>query len=280
MTTDDFREQSRQTWDAVAPGWEARDAFLEANMGVLSEWIVTRVAPTPGDIVLDLGAGPGDLGHRFADLVAPHGTVISTDFSARMVDVARRLGTDRGLTIVEYRQLDAEDMALDDDSVDAIVARAVLMLVSDPVAAFAESRRVLRPGGSLAFTVFSTADRNPWAAIPAAGLVRAGHLERPRAGAPGVFSLGDAERLRHLVADAGFTDIEIDEVDVAFHYRNADDAWNAIGELNGPLAATIADLTDDERATTRRAVLDGYQPFRHPDGSFPVPGHAVAVHAR
>ena len=83
-----------------------------------------------------------------------------------MVDVARRNGEARGLSNVEYRVLDAERMDLDDDSVDGVVCRWGYMLMADPAAALGETRRVLRDGGPLAFAVWMTPDRNPWAAVP------------------------------------------------------------------------------------------------------------------
>lgn len=81
-------------------------------------------------------------------------------------------------------------MDLEDDSVDAVVCRSVFMLVGDPAAALREARRGLRPGGSLAFTVFTTPNNNPWAAVPAAVLVQRGHLAPPQPGGPGVEGFG------------------------------------------------------------------------------------------
>jgi len=92
MDLDAFRAQSRKTWDSTAAGWEARRAFLERNVGDLTDWIIEQIAPAPGQVVLEVGAGPGDLGQRIAELTGPDGRVISTDFSSEMVAVARRLG--------------------------------------------------------------------------------------------------------------------------------------------------------------------------------------------
>jgi len=279
MDLDAFRERSLRTWDATAAGWEARHAFLERNVGHLSEWIIERISPEAGQVILEVGAGPGDLGHRIAARVGPEGRVISTDFSPKMVEAARRLGARRGLVNVEYRRLDAEVMDLDDDSVDAVVGRSVYMLLGDPAAALRESRRVLRPGGSLAFTVFTTPDQNPWFAVPAAALMQRGHLAPPPPGAPGIFALGNEGRIRELVDGAGFSEPLTEHVDFVFHHVDEHDAWNAIVDLHGPLAVIIAQLPDDERDAIRRAVLDGFGSFRDPDGSYRIRAGAVAVHA-
>lgn len=180
---------------------------------------------------------------------------------------------------VEYRQLDAEAMDLDDNTADAVVGRAVYMLLGDPAVALSEARRVLRPGGSLAFTAFTTPDQNPWFAEPAAVLIQRGHLAPPQPGAPGVFSLGDPERVRALVNGAGFSEPLTEQVDFVFHYVDEHDAWKAIVDLNGPLAVIIKGLSDDERNVIRHAVLDGFSPFRDLDASYRVRAQALAVHA-
>jgi SAM-dependent methyltransferase len=279
MDLDAFREQSLQTWDSMAAGWETRHAFLERNMGHLTELIIERISPAAGQVILEVGAGPGDLGHRIAGLVGPDGRVISTDFSSEMMDVARRSGMSRGLGNVEYRQLDAEAMDLEDDTVDAVVGRAVFMLLGDPAAALGEARRVLRPGGSQSFTVFTTPNQNPWFAVPAGVLIQQGHLAPAQPGAPGVFALGDPERVRALVNGAGFSEPLTEQVDFVFNYSDEHDAWNAIVDLNGPLAVVIKRLSADERDAVRHAVLDGFEPFRDTDGSYQVRAQALAIHA-
>jgi ubiquinone/menaquinone biosynthesis C-methylase UbiE len=279
MDVDAFRERSRQSWDAVAAGWETRCDFLERNMGLLHDWVIERIDASAGQTVLDVGAGPGDLGHRIAHLVGPTGRVISTDFALEMVEIARRLGAARNLDNVEYRQLDAEQMDLEDATIDAVVCRSGYMLFADPATAFGEAQRVLREGGSLAFTVFTTPEQNPWAAIPGAALVGRGHVPSPQPGAPGVFALGDPDRVRDLVTGAGFSEPEIEAVDFVFHYAGDDDAWNAVVDLNAPLSVIIDQLPDRELAATRDEVVDHLGMYRNPDGSYPVPAQALAVHA-
>jgi SAM-dependent methyltransferase len=280
MDLDAFREQSLRTWDEMARGWEDRHEWLARMMGSVNDWIADRVDPQPGQVVLDVAAGPGDLGHSLATLVEPDGRVISTDFAPEMVEAARRLGQARGLDGVEYRTLDAERMDLDDDSVDVVVCRSGYMLMADPVAALRESRRVLREGGPLAFTVFATADRNPWAAVPAMTLVRRGQLPKPEPGAPGVFAMGEPDRIHELVTAGGFADPETDAIAFDFHYSDADDLWGSIVGLNGPLARVINALPAHERDSTRTAVIEDFAPYRNDDDSYTAPAVTWGVIAR
>jgi ubiquinone/menaquinone biosynthesis C-methylase UbiE len=206
--------------------------------------------------------------------------VISSDFSPNMVDVARRNGEARGLTNVDYRVLDAEKMDLDDDSVDGVVCRWGYMLMADPAAALKETKRVLRDGGRLAFAVWLTPDRNPWASVAGMTLVQRGHRPPPEPGAPGMFSMGDPVRIRELVKGAGFGEPELEEIAIEFRYADFDDFWDAIVRMAGPLARTLNALSDNELQATRVAIMENIAPFRREDGSYAAPAATWGVLVR
>ena len=80
----------------MAPGWERWRARLEDAMTPVRTWLITQLAPQPGDTVLELGAGPGETGFAAAELVGEGGRLISSDFSPEMLEVARRRGAGPG----------------------------------------------------------------------------------------------------------------------------------------------------------------------------------------
>lgn len=275
-----YREQSLATWNEMAAGWEDRREWLMRVTGLVNEWIADRADPQPGQTLLEVACGTGDLGFIVAERVGDGGRVVSTDFAPEMVDVARRQGEARGAGNVEHRVLDAERMDLDDDSFDGAVCRWGYMLMSDPAAALRETRRVLRDGGPLAFAVWRTPDRNPWAAVPGMTLVQRGHMPPPQPGMPGIFALGEEPRLRELVTGAGFADPQIEEIAFEFHYPDADDVWDAIVRLAGPLAEVVLKLDEDEQRATREAILENLAPYRSDDGSYSAPAATWGVVAR
>jgi ubiquinone/menaquinone biosynthesis C-methylase UbiE len=277
---DAYRAQSLETWGKMAPGWEERNEWMAGVSGRVNEWIVEKADPQPGQIVLDVAAGPGDLGFRVARQVGDGGRVISTDFAPEMAAVARRLGDGQGLTNVEYRVLDAERMDLDDDSVDAVVCRWGYMLMADPAAALSESRRVLRDGGPLAFAVWAPPDRNPWAALPAMTLVQRGQMPPHEPAAPGIFAMADPDLIRDLVTAAGFAEPELAEVPFEFSYADFDDFWDVLIRLAGPLAQAIEALPEEERQATRQAIEESLAPHRNEDGSYSPPALCWGVLAR
>ncbi len=282
MTIDSsaYREQSLGTWEQMAPGWEHRRAWLMGVGAPVNAWLVEQLGASPGQTVLELAAGTGDLGFAVAERVGDGGRVISTDFAPAMVDVARRAGAERGLANVEHRVMDAERMALDDDSVDGVVCRWGYMLMADPAAALAETRRVLRDGGRLAFAVWTTPDRNPWAAVPGRTFVELGHMPPPDPAAPGIMALGDPERIRALLAAAGFAEPRLEEIPVVFRHADFDDVWDALVRLTGPLAHVIGSLPDADREAARTAVMRNLEPFRADDGSYAMPGSSWGVLTR
>ncbi len=277
---DSYRQQSLENWNQMASGWEARREWVMSSTAPVANWLVDKVDARPGAVVLELAAGTGDLGLRIATQVGSEGRVLSTDFSSEMVDVARRQGSARGVDNVEFRVLDAERMDLAEDSVDAVVCRFGYMLMADPAAALEQTRRVLRDDGRLAFAVWSTPDRNAWAAVPGRTLVQRGHMPPPEPGAPGVFSMGDPGRIRELVTGAGFAEPEIEEIAFAFRYADADDIWDSIMDLAGALARVIDGLPEDERNATRDAMIENFAQYRNEDGSYSAPAMSWGVAAR
>ncbi len=277
---DAYREQSLETWGEMAPGWEERNEWMVATAAPVNDWILRAADPQPGQVVIDIAAGSGDLGFQVAERVGDTGHVISADFAPEMVEVARRLGGARGVENVEYSVLDAEKMDLADDCVDAAVCRWGYMLMADPATALRETRRIVRAGGPLAFAVWAPPERNPWAAAPAGVLVQRGHLPPPEPGAPGIFAMADADRTRQMAIDAGFEQVAVEEVGFDFRYTSFDDLWDTLVRLAGPLARAINALPPEEREATREAIAESFESFRESDGSYAAPGVCWGVLAR
>ena len=117
-------------------GWEAERELVAAVFAPVTEALLTALAPAPGDLVLDLASGTGDV----AEAVAARGArVLATDLSPVMVEAARR----RGIDGAEHRVLDMQAIDLEDASVDAVVSRFGYMLVPEPARAMRETRRAL-----------------------------------------------------------------------------------------------------------------------------------------
>lgn len=272
----DYRRTSHEVWQAMAPGWERWRAQLADALTPVREWLIGALGPRPGETVLELGAGTGETGFEAASILGQDGRLISTDFSPEMVEVARRRGTELGLGNVDYRVIDAERIELDSGAVDGVLCQSTYMLVTDPAAALAETRRVLRPGGRLALSVWGAPERNPWASIGGIVLVERGHMPRPQPGAPGVFSMASEERTRALLDVAGFSSIRTEIVPVRFAFRDLDDYERWVIDVAGPFAMAVRGLPEDEREVLRARLRDAFVPFAA-DGGYELPGVALCA---
>jgi SAM-dependent methyltransferase len=233
----------------------------------------------PGQRVLELAAGPGDTGFMAAELVQPGGTLISSDGAEPMIEVARRRAAEAGIDNVEFRQLELEWIDLDTASVDAVLVRWGIMLAVDPEAAAREIRRVLRAGGSAALAVWDARERNPWATIPGRALVELGHAEPPDPDVPGPFALSAPGALAEVLEDAGFTEVEVSEVEVSRRYDTVAEMVEESADVSPSFSSTFRGLTAEQQAEVAAHVESGAAPFTDADGHVTVPGVSLVARA-
>jgi SAM-dependent methyltransferase len=243
----------------------------------VGEWLVERLAPSPGETILDLAAGTGETGFLAARRLGADGKLISSDRSASMVDAARRLAGRLGIENAEFRVLDADRIDLPDASVDGVLSRFGYVLRGDPPPALGGIRRVLRPGGRLAFAVWGERERNPWMTVPVDAMVARGLLAPPAGDDARLSERRNPVAIRALLAAAGFVVAEIEELEVSYRFADAEELWFFVSELRGPVALALARLADDERREVRHEIERGARRFGE---GFELPGVSVAVLAR
>jgi SAM-dependent methyltransferase len=203
-----------QSWDGPAgQHWVAEAERYDRMTRSFCEQIIEAAAPGPGERVLDVGCGNGAVALAVSALVAPGGSVMGLDVSGPMLAHARRRAEQAGIASVSFLQGDAQVYPLPPASFDAVVSRFGVMFFDDPVAAFANIGRALRPGGRIAFTCWRDLLVNDWLMVPAGAALQ--HVPMPdlgQPGAPGPFSLADPERVRQVLQDAAFAQIALEEV--------------------------------------------------------------------
>ncbi len=276
---DTLRGEMIARWENAAPGW-GRQAQHTREFGMpVSAWMIEQLALQPGQIVLELAAGPGDTGFLAAELVAPGGTLITSDATEGMLDVARERAKSFGLSNVEFKQLQLEWIDLPTASVDAVLCRWGYMLILDPATALGEARRVLRPGGRIALAVWDRPAENPWATITNRALIEQGVLEPPDPGAPGMFALANPGLLEEMLADAGFVDIRVEPVELGRTYDHFDEYWSETLDLSQMVSGALKPLSADRRAAVENRVRELAEPFVDGDGRLMLPGSSLAASA-
>lgn len=282
-TPDDQRAAARAGWEKTARGWDTHREWIEQSMGAVSHTMIEAVAPQPGHVVLEAAAGLGETGLLAAELVHPGGRVIISDGAEAMVEAAKRRVEERGAGNVEVTPMELEWLDMDAASVDAVLVRFGYMLVPDPETALRDARRVIRPGGRLAFSVWDVEARNPWIDAGMTALAEHGIATWPvPAGTPGPFALADRDHLIELVAGAGFVLPEIEEVSVTFRSPDVATARERFIGLSGRARVALEDAPADQRAAAEQALdaaLAAHPDRDGPDGAIALPGVAFVVGA-
>jgi SAM-dependent methyltransferase len=221
--------------------------------------------------VLELAAGTGDVSAALAGRVA---RILATDLSPAMVAAAER----RRLAGVEHRALDMQALDLPAASFDKVVSRWGYMLVPDRAAAFRETRRVLRPGGRLAFATWAEARRNPWATAFGPSLAERGLMEPPKPGEPGQFALGEPETIEAAVRDAGFEEVSVREVAVEARFESWADYVGHHTTMSTMLREALEGVDSAERAAIEEEARARVEAFRT-DGGYALPGVSLVTSA-
>lgn len=268
-----------QVWNAIAPGWDRHHEELARHGRPVAHRIMEVADARPGEEVLELAAGLGDLSLQLAQRVSPTGRVICSDASPSLLEAARRRADPT--SPLSFQVLDAHQLSLDDESVDLIVCKMALMLLRDPARAASECRRVLRPAGRLVAATWGPLEHNLWITTFGAAMLTHGHAPPADPTGPGgMFSLSSAAALEALLSTAGFTAVSVETVDVPEHAASFAAYWDLRAATSGPLTLTLETLDESEVDAIRNTCEQYAAGFRQPDGSYVFPGQALVTHAR
>jgi SAM-dependent methyltransferase len=273
------RASSLQSWEEAASGWVHRQELIRELGAPVAHWMVDALALQPGERVLELAAGLGEAGMLAAELVAPMGGVIVSDQAEAMLAGARERAAEMSLSNVEFQVLNAEWIDLPLASVDAVLCRWGYMLMADPAAALAETRRVLRPGGRVALAVWEAIQLNPWALLPAQELIERGVVPPPPEGHPGPFALGSRARVSELLAEAGFVEIDVHGMDLWRRHTSFEELWEVTLDLSRSFHDAVLARPAPEVAEIKASLAERFAPYTAANGSLEVPGRTLLASA-
>jgi len=208
-----FKQQQREDWDGAAAHWRKYDEQWRRNYATTTRRLLELAGIQPGHRVLDIASGTGEPGLPAAQMVGPSGFVLLTDQSPEMLAVARDKASAQGLHNVDFRVSDAEQLQLDPESFDAALCRGALMLMPDPDRCLRLVYESLKPGGRIAVLVVGRPEANPYFTIPYAVLRKYVSLPRYDPTAPGAFAFANPDRLRSVLAEAGFREPHVEQVE-------------------------------------------------------------------
>jgi SAM-dependent methyltransferase len=220
----------------------------------------------PGERVIDIGCGTGNVTVEAIRLVSPEGRVLGVDISEPMLGRARaRLSGTGNVTLV---QADATVYPFPEAAFDAAVSRMGVMFFAEPAKSFANIRRALRPGGRLAFACWRGLDENPWVSVPlGAARAHAPAQKPPSPDGPGPFSFGSETRVRGILGAAGFAEPAFEKLDLERDLAQGRGLEHAVTSAmkSGPAMRLFANAPPETMRAATEAVRRALAPFARGD---------------
>jgi SAM-dependent methyltransferase len=253
-------------WNATAgETWALFQEQLDRQIAPLGLEALRVLAPAPGEAILDIGCGCGQTSLDLASRVGSEGHVVGVDISVPMLEVARRRPSSNLTRPPEFREVDAQSGDLGHAEFDAAFSRFGLMFFSEPVVAFSNIRRALKPHGRLGFVCWRALAENTWMLAPLnAALPLVPPLPPADPLAPGPFAFADADRVRSILHDAGFATVTIDRIDMLIGSGDIEQTL-ALAFKVGPLGALLRE-NPHQKEHVADAVRDALSHFATPAG--------------
>lgn len=255
--------------DRAAVTWTAFQERLDAVFEPLTALALDAAAPAAGEHVIDIGCGCGATVLALADRVGPTGQVLGLDVSEQMSARARQRIATAGLTNARVFVSDAAVHAFPAGDANLLFSRFGVMFFADPVAAFANLRRAMRPGGRLLCAAWRPLTDNPWFMVPLQA-ARALLPPQPPADpdAPGPFAFADQDRTLGIFRNAGWQDVTLTRRDVPMQFAAAGQIEQAteFSTRVGPLARALAEESPETATRIRLAVTEALKAYDGPAG--------------
>jgi SAM-dependent methyltransferase len=265
MASDDNAAQV-EFWNAVAgQKWVDHQSDLDMLLAGVSDMVLTASAAARGERVLDVGCGAGSLSFALAALVGHEGRVQGVDISVPLLQQAKAVSGGN----VDFKLADAQDHAFGQGVFDLIASRFGVMFFADPLAAFRNFARALRPGGRIHFAAWSGPEVNPFFTIPMRVVVaRLGPVDPVPPDAPGPMAFRDIPRVLGILRQAGFVKCEGRQVATALHHAGGSAAVTRLLMTIGPAGRVVAEKggTVADLAAIEAALLAELQALDTPQG--------------
>ena len=255
-------------------GWDRAASYYEQSwsrqLAPAQELLLEMAALQPGERVLDIACGTGLITFRAAEKVGTAGDVLGTDISDAMTEVCRAAAAERGLAHARFERMEAEKLALPDQSFDVTLCALGMMYVTDFAGSIREMFRVTKPGGRAVSAVWGQRDRCGWAEIFSI-VERRVHSDV----CPMFFQLGTGDVQKMLFEKAGFANVTSERITTVLEYQNGEEACTA-AFAGGPVAMAYSRFDEPTRAGAHAEYLDSIAAGKRGEG-YAIPGEFVVT---
>jgi ubiquinone/menaquinone biosynthesis C-methylase UbiE len=262
-----FKRFETEGWHRQAPNYDDRAGRMTTEAVAP---LLEAVGARPGMRLLDVCCGPGYLA---AAAAARDLSAVGVDIAPAMVDLARGR-----VPAAEFRVGDAEALDFADGAFDAVVCAFGLLHLAEPERAVAEAFRVLRPGGGYAFTVWDGPERAAFLGLGMQAVMAHADMSVPLPPGPPVFQMAHRSFTSAALEGAGFHDVTVREIPIAFRGKRPEDVWDWLEKSSVRTVGVVSQQTPEVQARIRAAVIDAAGRYVGPEGlSIPSPALLFAA---
>ena len=232
---------------------------LDLVFSAVDDALIKRAATHPGECILDIGCGTGATTRAFASHVAPSGKITAVDISPAFIAHARgRAGT--GVSDTDFRIADAQSAEIPGAPFDLVVSRFGSMFFADPVEAFRNILKHMKPGGRLTIAAWAKARDNPWFEAPKSAAEKVlGPLEQGDPNAPGPLGFQNVRHVVGILKEAGFNNVEGETATVVLSHPGPVERVATLASNIGPAARILKKYNgtaEDISAITEYVIAD------------------------
>jgi SAM-dependent methyltransferase len=263
----EFRAGQRRDWNQASKGWREWSEFIDRTTTPVSERLMAMARVEPGQRVLDVAAGYGEPSLTAAKIVGPQGAIVATDISAGMLEYGRERAAAAGLQNVEFVESDALSLEFPPGSFDAAVSRWGIIFEPDGEGAAGRVRGFLKPGARFAISSWGPPERVPFMALPMGTVMKLLDVPPPPPGRPGPLSRPTPAAIGGLLEGGGFSDVEVDELEITFDYDSPEAFARSVQELVPPITNLMKSHSPEAQQQVWQAVTDAARVHASEDGS-------------
>jgi SAM-dependent methyltransferase len=252
-------EQAKLCNGSAGCAWVEAQTLLDRILQPFEDLLVAAVCASGARRVLDVGCGTGSTTRGIARLLDANRACVGVDISEQMIATARMLAEQEGVP-AKFICADAQTHAFERASFDMIMSRFGVMFFADPVRAFANLRDAASKDATLCFIAWRSPAENRFmttAERAAAHLLP--NLPARRADAPGQFGFADARRVQSILAESGWTDIDIQPIDIECTLPESE--LSRYGARLGPVGVALQEVDPRTRDEVVAVVRTAFEPY-------------------
>lgn len=267
---------------AAGDRWRQNLDGFEWMIAGIGDALVAQAGYNSGDRVVDVGCGGGATTLPIARIVGAQGLALGVDIAPQLIEIARDRAAAQSLSQAQFLVADGQSAVPDQAPFDRLFSRFGVMFFDDSIAAFANMRQWLKPGGRIDFACWGPPARNPWMSEIHAIMAQFVEMPPRDPAAPGPFRFADPDTIRTVMDGSGFQDVSIEShiADQPFGGRDANVEAATDFVLTAMDMGALLDDAGSDVAVAAKAAITGFLKQHEQDGVVILPGFSWFVSAR